>query len=72
MKVILKDNVYEMDRNQFIGLLGVPKKSVKCGIYAVEKDGIAEMKNETYKDEKSLLKSVCEYKNKGFKVYFNR
>lgn len=56
MKVILKDGVYEMGRNQFRGLLGVPKKSVKCGIYAVEKGRIAIMLNNKYESKSELDK----------------
>ncbi len=48
MRLILKDSIYEMNRKQFRGVLDIAKKSIKTGIYAVEKDGIAEMKNETF------------------------
>lgn len=41
------------------------------GIYAVEKQGIAEMKNETFENKEELNKIVDEYTKKGFKVYFN-
>lgn len=71
MKVILKDSVYEMNRKQFKGILGIAKKRVKTGIYAVEKDGIAEMKNDTFADKEELRKAVAEYEKNGFKVYFN-
>lgn len=71
MKVILKDSIYEMSRKQFRGVLDIAKKSVKMGIYAVEKDGIAEMKNETFESEEDLKKSVSEYEKNGFKVHWN-
>lgn len=71
MRVILKDSVYEMNRKQFRGVLNIAKKSVKMGIYAVEKDGIAEMKNETFDGKEDLKKSVAEYAKNGFKVYYN-
>ena len=70
MKVILKDTVYEMNRKQFQGICGVAKKSMDCGIYAVEKDCVAEMKNEQYKDRKLLVKAVNNYKSNGFVVYW--
>lgn len=41
------------------------------GIYAVKKDGIAEMKNETFKTKEDLKKYVAEYAKNGFKVYYN-
>ncbi len=71
MKVILKDSIYEMNRKQFRGVLDIAKKSVKMGIYAAEKGGIAEMKNETFNRKEDLKKSVAEYEKNGFKVYYN-
>lgn len=71
MKVILKDKVYEMSRKQFCGLLDVAKRSMNIGIYAVQKDGVAEMKNEQYENKADLRKAVAEYSKAGFKVYCN-
>lgn len=71
MRVILNKTVYEMTRKQFRGVLGIAKKSVKMGIYAVEKNGIVEMKNETFDSKEDLVKSVAEYAKNGFKVYYN-
>ena len=71
MRVLLNDHLYDMDRKQFDGVLKVAKKAVKRGIYAVEKDGTAEMKKETYSNKSELEKVVKEYEEKGFKVYYN-
>ena len=71
MRVLLNDNIYGMYRKQFNGVLKVAKKAVNHGIYAVEKDGVAEMKNETYSNKSELEKAVKEYEEKGFKVYYN-
>ncbi len=71
MKVILKDSVYEMNRKQFRCVLDIANKSVKMGIYAVEKDGITEMKNEIFDSKEDLKKSVSEYEKNGFKVHYN-
>lgn len=71
MKVLLNNSVYEMSRKQFRGVLSVAKKAVKHGIYAVEKDGKAEMKKETYSNKDELKKAVEKYEEKGFKVYCN-
>ena len=60
-----------MNRKQFNGVLKVTKKAVKHGIYAVEKYGTAEMKNETYLNKAELEKAVAKYKENGFKVYYN-
>ena len=71
MKVLLNNSVYEMSRKQFDGVLKVAKKAVKHGIYAVEKDGMAQMKKETHSNKAELEKAVAEYEAKGFKVYYN-
>ena len=67
----MNDHIYEMNKKQFDGVLKVAKKAVKHGIYAVEKDGTAEMKKETYSNKSELEKAVKEYEAKGFKVYYN-
>ena len=71
MRVLLNDHIYEMSRKQFDGVIKVAKKAVKHGIYAVEKDGTAEMKKEMYSNRAELEKAVAEYEEKGFKVYYN-
>lgn len=71
MKVLLNNSVYEMSRKQFDGVLKVAKKAVKHGIYAVEKDGMAQMKKETHSNKAELEKAAAEYEEKGFKVYYN-
>lgn len=71
MKVILKNSLYEMNRKQFRAVLEVAKKAVKCGIYAIEKDGLAEMKKETFDSMEDLRKAVADYEKKGFKVHYN-
>ena len=71
MRVLLNNHLYDMDRKRFNGVLKVAKKAVKHGIYAVEKDGTAEMNKETYSNKSELEKVVKEYEEKGFKVYYN-
>lgn len=71
MKVLLNNSVYEMGRKQFDGVLKVAKKTVRRGIYAVEKGSMAQMKKETYSNKTELEKAVSEYEANGFKVYYN-
>lgn len=71
MRVLLNNHLYDMDRKQFDGVLKVAKKAVKRVIYAVEKNGMAEIKKEAYLNREELKKSVAEYEAKGFKVYYN-
>ena len=71
MKVIINNAVYRMTREQLDGILDIAIKQVPCGIYAVEKDGICEMKNEPYEEAEKLHEAVDGYKREGFKVYYN-
>lgn len=70
MRVILNDSVYEMNRKQFRAILGVAKKAVGTGIYAIEKDGMAEMKKEEFDSKEEMKQAIAEYTEKGFKVYY--
>ena len=67
----MNDHLYDMNRKQFDGVLKVAKKAVKHGIYAVEKDGMAQMKKETYSNKAELEKALSEYEANGFKVHYN-
>ena len=71
MRVLLNDHLYDMDIIQLNVVLKVAKKAVKRGIYAAEKGGMAQMKKETYSNRAELEKAVAEYKENGFKVYYN-
>ena len=71
MRVLLNEHLYDMGSKQFGGVLNVAKKAVKCGIYAVEKGGMTQMKKETYSNKAELEKAVAEYKEKGFNVCYN-
>lgn len=71
MKLILKGDMYELTRREVDGIIGVVKKNFTTGIFAVEKDGVVELKNKPYKYTKNLKKAVAEYVKRGFKVYYN-
>lgn len=71
MRVILNDTLYGMTRKQFRGTLKVASKAIPFGIYAIEKDGICELKKEKYENLDDLRKQVAEYTVNGFRVYYN-
>lgn len=71
MKVIVNESVYEMGRKEYKRVLKVASKQVRCGIYAVEKDGICELRKDTFDNKEELKKAVAEYAAKGFKVHYN-
>lgn len=48
MKVIVNESVYEMGRKEYRGILKVTSEQIPFGIYAVEKDGICELRKDTF------------------------
>lgn len=71
MKVIVNNSIYRMNRKQLDQLLKVASKQIPFGIYAVEKDGICELKKDKFSNIEELNKSVKEYEDKGFRVMYN-
>lgn len=71
MKVIINKSIYEMGRKEYRGVLKVASEQVPFGIYAVEKDGICELRKDTFDSKEKLKKAVAEYAAKGFKVHYN-
>lgn len=71
MKVIINETIYEMGRKEYRGILKVASGQIPCGIYAVEKDGICELRKDKFNSKEELKKAVAEYAAKGFKVHYN-
>lgn len=71
MKLIITDDMYELDEEKIRKVVNVGKNFVPHGIYAIEKDGIIEMKNEHYDNASDLSDAIDDYARNGFKVYFN-
>ncbi len=71
MKILVKNSLYEMGRKEYKGVLKVARQQIPCGIYAVEKDGFCELRNDKFDSKEELKKAVAEYAEKGFKVYYN-
>lgn len=71
MKVTVNNNVYEMSKKHLNGILSIAKKKVTFGIYAIQKDDYCELRKDKFDNEKSLKKSVADYQEQGFKVYYN-
>lgn len=71
MKVLINNNIYEMGRKTFRGVLDIAKQSVPFGIYAVRKGDFCEMRKDTFGSQEEMNKQIAEYQKKGFKVYFN-
>ena len=60
-----------MTRKQLNSVLDIAKGQIPFGIYAVEKDGICELKKDTFESGDELKQVVSDYENKGFKVFYN-
>lgn len=71
MKVLVGESLYETNRKGLRGILQVASKQILCGIYAVEKDGICELRKDKLESKEDLKKEASEYEAKGFKVYYN-
>ena len=71
MKLIIDDSVYELKREQCNIILSATKKYIKRGIYAVEKDGVIELKMDKYPSSERLRIAINKFKENGFKVYYN-
>lgn len=52
-------------------MLKVASEQILCGIYAVEKDGIIELRKDKCKSKTQLKRLIRQFKQKGFKVYSN-
>ena len=71
MKVKVANNLYEMTVKEYKGLLNVASEQVKFGIYAVERNGYAELCRHECSSMTELKKLKRGYRKQGFRVYCN-
>lgn len=71
MKVLVNNSLYEMGNKEYMGVIKVASAQIPCGIYAVEKGGICELRKDKFERKEDLKKTVEEYEDNGFKVYYN-
>ena len=71
MKVLINNELYEMNRKQLRGVLKAASSLIPFGIYAVQKDDVCELCKDEFDNAEELKKAVGAYKEKGFKVYYN-
>lgn len=71
MQVRVMNRVYSMSRKKYQGLLKVASEQVPFGIYAVEKNEYAELRNDCCHSRSQLKELVRAFKGQGFKVYKN-
>ena len=71
MKVKVANRMYRMNRNEYQGLLEVAKEQVPMGVYALEKNNYAELRNDACTSKTKLKDMIRIFKSQGFKVYAN-
>ena len=71
MKVLIADHAYKMTIRQKKSVLSIASRMIKKGIYAVEYDGVCELKKEKYTTDEDLIRAIAEYDEIGFEVNYN-
>lgn len=71
MKVIINRSIYEMNQKQADRVMKVASEHIPYGIYAVEKDGIVELRKDKCKSKSKLNVLIRQFELKGFNVYYN-
>ena len=61
-----------MSQKEYEGLLKIASEQVPFGIYAVEKQGYAELRCDKCKSITQLKKLTRQFKARGFKVHANK
>ena len=72
MQVKVMNRVYRMNREEYQGLLQVASEQVPFGIYAIEKQGYAELRCDRCESNTQLKELIRGFKSQGFKVLVNR
>lgn len=60
-----------MSRLQYKQILRMAAEQVPSGVYAIEKAGYAELRNDTVYSKTKLKELIRSFKQSGFKVYSN-
>ena len=66
------NRVYRMSRKEYQGLLEVASEQVPFGIYALEKEGYAELRHDRCESITQLKSLSREFKSRGFRVLSNQ
>lgn len=65
------NRVYRMSQKEYQGLLQVASEQVPFGIYAIEKQGYAELRHDKCSSVTQLKSLTRQFKAQGFKVLSN-
>lgn len=64
--------MYRMSREEYQGLLRVASEQVSFGIYALEKEGYAELRHDRCESITQLKGLTRQFRAQGFRVLANR
>ena len=65
------NHLYQMSQKEYQGLLQMASEQVPFGIYAIKKQGYAELRCDKCTSITQLKNLTWQFKAKGFKVYSN-
>ena len=65
------NHLYQMNQKEYQGLLQTASEQVPFGIYAIEKQGYAELRCDKCKSVTQLKSLTRQFKAQGFKVHSN-
>lgn len=65
------NKLYSMSRKEYQGLLKIASEQVPFGIYAVEKNGYAEMRCDHCDSMTKLKELTRQFRQQGFRVHKN-
>ncbi len=71
MIVTIGKKVWKVSQQRYESILAVGKEQVSFGVYAIEKDGQAEIRHDHCKSITQLKALTRQFKSQGFKVYAN-
>lgn len=71
MKVKVMNRLYQMNQKEYRGMLQVANDQVPFGIYAIEKQGYAELRCDKCSSVTQLKSLTRRFKAQGFKVHAN-
>lgn len=71
MQVKVANRLYRMTHKEYKGLLKIASEQVPFGIYAIEKQGYAELMNQKCESSTQLKKCIRQLKSQGYRVLSN-
>ena len=71
MKVKVMNRTYQMGWGEYQGLLQVASEQVPFGVYAVEKQGYAELRCDHCESVTQLKSLTRQFKSQGFRIHSN-